>query len=108
MAKQTTLTDDTTGNIGATPRYFSIAGTDYVVDLTDDTYTELLRAVEPYRSVARIAKRTRSNPAPKLDKDQRVEFRMWAEAKGYPLPRRGRFPTELLNEFALETDLILV
>lgn len=99
MAKTTTLVDDVDGSNGAVERLFSIGGTEYAIDLNEANYAKLLKAIEPWRSRARIAKQRRNNPAPVLSADDRQKIREWAAATGRHLAPRGRFPTDLVREY---------
>jgi hypothetical protein len=99
MVKATTLIDDVDGSADAKTRLFSIGGCEYEIDLSNDNYARLLKAIDPWRSRARVARRKRHNPTPVLTPEDRVKIREWADAKGRYLAPRGRFPSELVREY---------
>jgi hypothetical protein len=109
MARATTLVDDMDGTPGAQERKFTIGGTSYSIDLTDQNYQKLLEAIEPFRSNAKV-RRARKNRAPVLTPEDRAAIRVWAAENGKALAPRGRFPNVLVNEYyrSLEQDKQLV
>lgn len=102
MASHTTtvLTDDLTGETDARRRKFGINGVEYSIDLTDENYQKLLDLLAPYRAAGSLQpKGRRKNESPTLDARQKAQFRAWAEREGKPLKGRGRYPTQLVEEF---------
>ncbi len=107
MAKATTLLDDMTGEAGAKERTFSIGGVDYSIDLTDDSYRAFLLTLEPWRSLANVARKPRKSSYPPLSKDDRAKIRKWAEANDIDLAPRGRFPTHVVKAYYKDQGLEL-
>lgn len=113
MARTVSLTDDYDGSQGAKERRFSIGRTDYVIDLTDENWHQLLTALEPWRSRARI-RQHRQNRAPVTHPRDRAKIRAWAEEHGIELKARGRFPNDVVQRYyeevgfqALDTEDVL-
>jgi hypothetical protein len=99
MARTSILTDDLDGSQGATERKFSIGGTDYEIDLTDQNYSQFLKELDKYRSRARVAKKKRDNQAPVIDPGDRPKIRAWAIANGRYVASRGRFPNDIVRDY---------
>lgn len=108
MAEVVSRIDDLTGNLGALERHFSIESTDYAIDLTNESWNDFLTAIEPYRSAARVARKTRKSRTPELTKEDRDKIRKWAEANGTPISAKGRFPIKIIEDYLAEHEHELV
>lgn len=85
---------------------FSLDGTAYEIDLTDENAAALRAAVAPYVAAARSVS-TRSTPA--STSRRRVQkragqrdygpVREWAAANGYTVSERGRVPAAVLEAY---------
>lgn len=96
--------DDTDGSVGALERTFSIGGVEYAIDLTNENFQRMLDAIEPFRSVARPARRTRRKAHPTLTPEDRRNIRVWAELHGRKLADRGRFPNDVVADYFSALD----
>jgi len=81
---------------------FSLDGTDYEIDLTQEEQAELREALAPFTAVARRVGGQRPHPRPASRQAQpgepsSRELRAWAENHGFDVPTRGRIP-ELVRE----------
>jgi hypothetical protein len=104
MVQATTLIDDVDGTPDAKQRFFSIGGTDYAIDLSDENFRRLLRSIEPWRTRARVARKTRKNPTPVLSPEDRAKIRKWAEANNRYVAPRGRFPGDVVRDYYSENQ----
>lgn len=95
MSRYISLIDDLDGISGATERHFSIEGVNYTTDLTDDNWAGLLRAIEPWRSRARVERKGTF----KLTNEDRHRIRVWAKENGFELKNRGRFPHAVIQAY---------
>lgn len=91
--------EDITGTKSPTMA-FSLDGTGYEIDLTDDEQTRLRTALADYVGAAR--KRTRSgNPVTHVQVSSDAKtVRAWAQANGYSVPDRGRIPRTVQDAFS--------
>jgi len=103
MARTTVLTDDIDGSPHAKEREFSIGELHYSIDLTDENYIALLELLRPYRDAAKIRAR-RKNLAPVVRASDRAKIREWAQANGYALAERGRFPNSVVKAYYAATE----
>ena len=91
---------------------FSLDGTAYEIDLTDDNAAALRAAFEPYIAAARSvsarpanAARTRSSASSGPRQQRRAgqrdyaPIRAWAAENGYELSERGRVPASVLEAY---------
>lgn len=107
MAKTTTLIDDIDMTPGAKTRYFAVGGIDYSIDLTEKNYERLLGALEPYRRVASVARKTRKQAREPLTPHERRQIRAWAAERGIQIADRGRFRNEVVDQFLKEREAYL-
>lgn len=105
MAKTTTLIDDMDGSTGAKERYFSINGTNYAMDLTDENFSAFLKTNRPWIDIARVARKPRKQAHRPLTSEERKALRRWAAINGIQLAERGRFPNEVVAEFLAQHDV---
>lgn len=91
---------------------FSLDGTAYEIDLTDDNADALRAALAPYIAAARsvsarggasssAARGTSSGPRRQKRSGQRdyTPIRAWAAENGYTLSERGRVPAAVLDAY---------
>lgn len=101
MASETIvrITDDLTGEEGASTRYWSFNGIDYEIDLSDATFDKMTRAVQKYLDASRkrkvqprsrrVGSRFDSDVAQKAGPSA-AEIRAWHVEQGRPVSARGR------------------
>lgn len=108
MAQRTVMifTDDITGIEGkdVTTHSFSLDGTAYEIDLSSDSYQQLLDALGPFmgsgRKTGSLSRRRNGSKhaAPKRTQDAK-QVREWAQAQGIVVSARGRIPSELMEQY---------
>lgn len=114
MAQETIFKDDLDGTLGTdetpvTTRHFSLGNYNFEIDLTEENYDKLVKALEPFTNVARLphAKKARVSK-PKtysggtnfLDAVSTDAVREWAKANGYEVAPRGRIARNVLEAYA--------
>ncbi|MEU6709412.1 histone-like nucleoid-structuring protein Lsr2 [Streptomyces wuyuanensis] len=99
--KQVTIfIDDMTGEEtaeGAT-HTFVLNGVEYEIDLSPDSYDQMLEAFSPYLKAGRKVgrgKRGAKAVRTRLDGPSTAEIREWAKTNGYEVNERGRVPSEV-------------
>ena len=101
----TVVTDDITGEEGATTRTFQLDDVTYTIDLAEHTYAELHEALAPF-----IAKAQRTKTKPKYRGPHGVgssggsfpdlsRVRVWAAKQGIHVGVRGRIPRTVLAAY---------
>lgn len=101
----TVITDDITGEEGATTRTFQLDNVTYTIDLADESYSDLLDALAPF-----IAKAQRTKTKPKYRGPHGVgssggsfpdlsRVRVWAAKQGIHVGVRGRIPKTVLAAY---------
>lgn len=101
-AKKYTLFDDLDDNLEADATVsFSLEGTAYEIDLSNQNIAKLKAALSPFIAVARkgsrIAPTARSLPRKKNNPDaNRDEIRYWASQNGFAVSDRGRIPVAVM------------
>lgn len=106
MAIREITTDDLDGLEGARPITFSLEGRVYNVDLHPENIDRLRTALQPFIDVARQVKgparppvhQQRAERAAKREFDI-TQLRAWAERAEVELPRRGRIPFAIIDQF---------
>jgi hypothetical protein len=86
---------------------FSLDGTAYEIDLTDDNAASLRDALAPYISAARpISRAGGSAPSAAGQRKRRrtgqkdyTAIRAWAKDNGYDISERGRVPANVLEAY---------
>jgi len=107
MAQRTVRVDDLNGvSEGARSVSFSLEGTTYDVDLTEDHIIEMRGVMSKFIAVARPrAKSTPSTYSPNngkgahTDREQLQEIRRWAHAHGLEFSDRGRIPNHVMSVY---------
>ncbi|MGG7568901.1 histone-like nucleoid-structuring protein Lsr2 [Streptomyces sirii] len=95
--------DDLTGEEAeeAATHTFSLDGLSYEIDLTPDSYDQLLQAFGPFIQASRKVGRTRkSRQASTGSREDSAAIRAWAKDAGYEVSNRGRVPTEVREAYA--------
>ncbi|MFD4858348.1 histone-like nucleoid-structuring protein Lsr2 [Streptomyces atratus] len=104
MAQQTRVIyfDDITGaeSDDVQTHTFALNGTEYEIDLTDESFAKLLEAFEPIMEHGRRVKKSRSSrgTSSKPGGDP-VRVRKWAKDNGYEVNARGRVPGEIVAAY---------
>lgn len=103
----TLLVDDITGEESedVTNVTFSVAGTEYEIDLNDANHDAFMKALAPYMNNGRRIKRGRRQ----VSRSQRsttsphgpssADIREWAQSHGYEVSSRGRVPASVVEAF---------
>jgi hypothetical protein len=96
----TIFIDDVTGEETAegTTHTFTLNGVEYEIDLSPDSYDQMLEAFGPYLKAGR--KVGRSKRRTKMARNHEggpstSEMRQWAKANGYDVNERGRIASEI-------------
>ncbi len=103
------LVDDLDGSIleigsGETV-LFSLDGTAYEIDLTDENAAALREAFAPYIAAARSVSRApaaaagRSRPRRRAGQQDYSDIRAWAKDNGYTVSERGRVPAAVIEAY---------
>jgi hypothetical protein len=107
MSTKTIITtfDDIDGsNEGVETVQFSYLGTDYEIDLAQDSRTKLDDALAVFIAHARRVGGRRRSSAPSAAKDgsskvDNAAIRAWAADQGMEVNKRGRLPKSLLEAY---------
>ncbi|MGY4967450.1 histone-like nucleoid-structuring protein Lsr2 [Streptomyces sp. 900105245] len=100
----TIFVDDITGEEtpeGAT-HTFTLNGVTYEIDLSPDSYDQMLESFSPYLAAGRKvgrSKRSGKSDDGRADGPSTAEIRAWAKANGYDVNDRGRIPSEIRVAF---------
>lgn len=86
---------------------FSIDGTAYEIDLTEDNAAALRAAIEPYVSAGRSISSSRSSASasssgPKRRRSGQQDYsavRSWAKENGFQVSERGRVPASVIDAY---------
>ncbi|WP_331766807.1 Lsr2 family protein [Embleya sp. NBC_00896] len=101
----TLFTDDITGNEGEdiTTHTFALDGVPYEIDLSEDSYQQLLDELAPYFGAARktgtASRRGKAVRASAGQGPDPVKVREWAKAQGLEVNARGRVPGDLVAKY---------
>ncbi|MFI1973390.1 hypothetical protein BLA24_07740 [Streptomyces cinnamoneus] len=101
----TIVTDDLTGEEAedAKTHSFSIDGVEYEIDLSSDSYEQMLQAFGPFVKAARKQSRGRRSgrhtTAARPTEDT-AAIRAWAKENGYSVNDRGRVPAEIREAYS--------
>lgn len=93
------LADDIDGSTASRTAAFTFDGVSYEIDLSDENYGQLQRALEPYVAVARRVGGRRSVRKGGGAANKTTQIREWAAANGYPIADRGRIPADIINAY---------
>lgn len=102
MAKhiRITLTDDLDGTTAVESVQFALDGRAYEIDLNEENAAKLRDSLKPYIDAGRKVGTTRKTTASRTAGDYDAKaVRAWAEANGVPVPRRGRIPHAVLDQY---------
>jgi hypothetical protein len=99
MARSNVITDDLDGSSGASERRFSVNGTEYEIDLTDENFKVFLSDLSPWIDHSRLARVKRENQAPVVHPGDRSKIRAWAITNGRIVASRGRFPNDVVRDY---------
>ena len=101
MHKTTTVvTDDLTGQEGASTITFGLRGRTYEIDLVEANAAKLDKALAPYIDKARRPSTNGRRPASsQVERTDRAAVRAWANANGYALGNRGRIPAVVQSAY---------
>lgn len=95
------LTDDISGEPGATTTTFNVDGVDYEIDLVDND--QLRKSLEPWIEKSRKLNGAKNGtPTTKVRGRQRHDMhkiRAWARDNGIPTPARGKLPVGIINAY---------
>ncbi|AGS35909.1 Lsr2-like protein [Corynebacterium maris DSM 45190] len=72
---------------------FSLDGTDYVLDLSEDNAREFRELLARYLEVAR------EETANVLEKADPADIRQWAQSKGMDVANRGKIPHSIMKAY---------
>lgn len=99
MGQRIVVFDDLTGETGedVSPRRFSWAGKEWVVDLSDESFKRLDELLQPYLAVARRWTPEGGKQA-SHDDDERVLLRAWCAKRGVKFSK-GRAPAAVWKAF---------
>ncbi|MFE5947951.1 Lsr2 family protein [Streptomyces sp. NPDC056480] len=96
--------DDLTGEETheGTTHTFALNGVEYQIDLSPDSYDQLLEAFAPYLKAARKVRGRgrKSLPSrPHAEGPPTSEVREWAKENGYEVNERGRVPANVREAY---------
>ena len=72
---------------------FSVEGTDYVLDLSEDNARAFHEALDPFLKAAR------KDTKDVLEKANPADIRTWAQSKGMDVANRGKIPHAILQAY---------
>lgn len=72
---------------------FSLDGTDYTLDLSEQNAEKFLELLKPYLEVASTAPTDRASNANPAD------IRAWAAKNGHQVANRGKIPTKVIDAY---------
>ncbi|MGW7578289.1 histone-like nucleoid-structuring protein Lsr2 [Streptomyces sp. NPDC054765] len=98
----TIFTDDLTGeeSTEAATHTLSLDGVTYEIDLSPDSYDQLLEAVGPFLKAGRkTGKARKPRKAAAGGNEDTAAIRAWAKSSGYNVSDRGRVPAEIREAY---------
>ncbi|MCD9166222.1 histone-like nucleoid-structuring protein Lsr2 [Streptomyces albireticuli] len=100
----TIYTDDLTGEEtqDAATHSFSIDGIGYEIDLSPESYEEMLQAFGPFVNAARRRgknKKAATRTAATHPGQDTAAIRTWAKENGYSINERGRVPADVRDAY---------
>ncbi|MFD6728531.1 Lsr2 family protein [Corynebacterium xerosis] len=93
----TPLTDDQVNTVR-----FSVDGSDYVIDLSEDNATRFLELLAPYVEAARpapVAGRSRARVTGGAKRSNSRRIREWAQAQNLEVSDRGTIPKHIVEAY---------
>lgn len=99
MAKTTVVTDDLDGKADAQTVYFSVDGTEYWLDLTDQNREKLKNALTPFTDAAHeLGNSRKARPVGTRAKVEAKIIRSWGNKHGF-ITERGPLPKDLIAAY---------
>ncbi|MFC4494898.1 Lsr2 family protein [Streptomyces ovatisporus] len=102
----TLLIDDITGEESedVTNVQFSVAGTDFEIDLNDKNHAAFMNALAPYMEKGRRIKRSRKSGGSSARSSSSgggdtAKIREWAKSQGHEVNERGRVPAHIRQAY---------
>ncbi|MGX1759465.1 histone-like nucleoid-structuring protein Lsr2 [Streptomyces lydicus] len=97
----TIFTDDLTGeeSTEAATHTLSLDGVTYEIDLSPDSYDQLLEAVGPFLKAGRKTGKGRKPRKAAVSNEDTAAIRAWAKSSGYNVSDRGRVPAEIREAY---------
>ncbi|MFF8787298.1 Lsr2 family protein [Streptomyces sp. NPDC015125] len=97
----TIFTDDLTGeeSTEAATHTLSLDGVTYEIDLSPDSYDQLLEAVGPFLKAGRKSGKGRKPRKAAGGNEDTAAIRAWAKSSGYNVSDRGRVPAEIREAY---------
>ncbi|PBC84249.1 Lsr2 protein [Streptomyces sp. 2224.1] len=97
----TIYTDDLTGeeSTEAATHTLSLDGVTYEIDLSPDSYDQLLEAVGPFLKAGRKTGKGRKPRKAAAATEDTAAIRAWAKSSGYNVSDRGRVPAEIREAY---------
>lgn len=92
------VVDDIDGTEGAETVKFGFESSTYEIDLSDENFTKLRQALEPFILKARKVSGGRGAKAAS-SKPNLSEIRAWAANNGHTVSTRGRIPTSVMAAY---------
>lgn len=95
------LADDLTGREDETvaSRRFSVEGTDYEIDLSDENWLVLQMTLDQYITHARPLSPRRPRSRSKAVRGQSADIRRWAQEQNLPVSENGRLPGSVKRQY---------
>jgi len=93
----TPLTDDQVNSVR-----FSVDGSNYVIDLSEDNATRFLELLAPYVEAARpapVARRSRARATGGAKRSNSRRIREWAQAQNLEVSDRGTIPKHIVEAY---------
>jgi len=81
--------------------HFSLDGTSYEIDLTEDNARRLRDALQPFVAAGRRGVRTSARSQTKRTprNEDTALIRAWAQENGHPVSSRGRIPADIVAAY---------
>ncbi|GHH80358.1 Lsr2 family protein [Streptomyces sulfonofaciens] len=97
----TIYTDDLTGeeSTEAATHTFALDGVTYEIDLSPDSYDQLLEALGPFVHAGRKTGKVRGQRKPAPRAEDTGAIRVWAKENGYDVNERGRVPANIREAY---------
>lgn len=92
------LVDDLSGGKAQETLRFAIDGVDYEIDVNAKNARKFREEMAPYVEAARKVTRSRKTGA-SIPPGEVAQLRAWAQHNGYQLPKRGRIPSHIKEQY---------
>jgi hypothetical protein len=99
VERQTEFTDDLDGSIGAVPRFYAVGTVNYVINLTDEHWEQLLDVLRPWMAKSQKLGNRSLNRAVMESTTKDGVIRSWAREQGYPLGGNGPIPVYIAEAY---------